>query len=304
MAKLDDSKTKIKSNESRKYFYFAVFVLIVLIASVFAFVASKTDFSPEIALIPIHGEIGIDDSADPVEITKLMEKAEKSPSVKAIILDIDSPGGAVVASKQIADVVKGAKKPTVALIRDVGASGALWIATSADKVVADYSSITGSIGVSASYLSFEKLMEKYGITYNRLVTGDYKDLGTPYRELKPEEKEKLMGQINFIKEQFVTAVAENRNLSKDFVENLSDGSIWLGYEAKNYGIVDVLGGEKEAKELAESLANVTNAKIVRYEREKSITELLTGSESSFAYWFGKGFGSEFLKVKQNLAIDA
>ncbi|MGC8885270.1 MAG: signal peptide peptidase SppA [Candidatus Nanoarchaeia archaeon] len=294
------------TKEQRKKPY-VIILLIFLLGAIlaFAFMAMEFkdfNFRPKIAVIPIYGEIGASDSANPTEIIKFLDKAEKDSSVKAIILDINSPGGTVVASKQIADAVKSVKKPTVALIRDVGASGAFWIATAAKKIVADPMSITGSIGVSASYLSFEKLMEKYGITYNRLVTGEYKDIGSPYKELSPKEKEMLQQKINFVKEQFVSEIAQNRNLSRDFVENLSNGNIWLGIEAKKYGLVDVLGGENEAKKIAEALANITNASLIRYEHEKSLTELLTGSESSFAYWFGKGFGSEFLKIQQSLNI--
>ncbi|MEM4714224.1 MAG: signal peptide peptidase SppA [Candidatus Nanoarchaeia archaeon] len=294
-------KNKKQSTSKRILAIFA-FILITSGLVLAAIKLQQSDLKPKIAVIPIKGEIGFSDSTDPIYITKTLQKIDEDVRYKAIILDINSPGGSVVASKQIAEAIKRTKKPIVALIREVGASGALWVAVSADKVVADPASITGSIGVTASYLSFEKLMEKYGITYNRLVTGEYKDIGSPYKELTPKEKEKLMEKIEYIKNIFVQVIAENRNLSKEFVENISTGEIWLGVEAQKYGIVDYLGGEEEAKMVAEKLANITNAKLQIIEKKITIENLFTGNENSFAYWFGKGFAAAFINLKVNSVL--
>src|SRR3989344_7935467 len=140
-------------------------VLITLIAiALFSYAASKlavtVDFQNKIAVIKIDGPIGTssryfdDNSLSPETIVKFIEKANEDKSVKGIILDINSPGGSVVGSEEIKNAVKGISKPKVALIRDVGASGAYWVASAADKIIADPMSITGSIGVLGSYVEF------------------------------------------------------------------------------------------------------------------------------------------------------
>ncbi|MEM2874003.1 MAG: signal peptide peptidase SppA [Candidatus Nanoarchaeia archaeon] len=280
----------------------ALAIILFIVVSISIMLKVRQDFSlkPVIAVIPVHGEIGINSEADPIAITKLIQKADKELTVRAIIIDINSPGGSAVGSKQIADAIKLAEKPTVALIREVGASGALWIATSADRVVADPVSITGSIGVTASYVSFENLMQKYGITYNRLVTGELKDAGTPYKELTPQEREYIMKKITIIKDIFVQAIAENRNLPVKTVSELADGGIWLGSEAQAYGIVDILGGEKEAQKTAEQLAGITESRLLRLEEKRPpLFELLSGGTNSIAYWIGKGIAATFIEASNN-----
>lgn len=266
----------------------------------------KDDFSlkPAIAVIPIKGEIGVDGSADPADIVELIEKAEKEFTVKAIILDINSPGGSVVATQEIAAAIRKAEKPTVSWVREIGASGALWVAVAADKVIASPSSIMGSIGVTASYLSFEKLMEKYGVSYNRLVTGEFKDTGSQYKSLTAEEQEYLMSKLDYVKLNFVYAIAKDRNLSVEYVDELADGKIWLGYEAQQYGLVDTLGGKAEAQEAAEELAGLKESRLVMLEKKPTFAELF--SAKSLGYWMGRGLGAEFLSVgsEQKLEIGA
>src|SRR3989338_349336 len=144
-----------------------------------------------IALISIKGAVMPSDgfsflAGDGVSSERIKrepEKAEKDPSVKAILLEIDSPGGAAVASQEVANAVKASKKFKVAWIRETGASGAYWVASAADKIVASPLSITGSIGVLASYLDFSGLLNRYNVTYERIVGGKYKDIGAPYKDL-------------------------------------------------------------------------------------------------------------------------
>ncbi len=274
----------------------SVIFLILIVGWMLVSANNQKLFNPAIAVIPIKGEIGIGGPADPQTISKLIEDAEKETTVKAIIFDINSPGGGVVASETIASAVKNAKKPTVAIIREVGASGAFWIATSADKVVADPASITGSIGVTASYLSFENLMQKYGITYNQLVTGQYKDIGSPYTQLTPNEKQYLLQKITILKNMFVYAIAQNRNLSVDYVDKLADGGVWLGTEAKDYGMVDVLGGGSDAQKLAEQLAGIENSRIVIMGQQSLFGATTGAAVNSAAYWAGKGIGSELIST--------
>src|SRR3989338_9701266 len=216
---------------------YAVFVIILLavlgfiavgIISLFAGVGVES-LGGNVALIPIEGEItGSRDSgllfgsavAASPDIIEMIEKADKNPSIKAIIFEINSPGGSAVASQEIADAVAKTNKTKVAWIREVGASGAYWIASSSDYVVANRASITGSIGVIASYLEFGGFLERYNITYRRLVAGKYKDIGSPLKEMTQEEQAYLQASLDEMKDYFVSEVAKNRNMSKKEVDKV------------------------------------------------------------------------------------
>lgn len=300
-----ENKPAVKSNSKVWKIVFMVLVIFVLIFSIalFAEVSSNLGLAPAIAVIPIQGEIGIDGSADPIATSKLIDKANKDITVKAMIFEINSPGGSVVASKEIANAIKSAQKPTVAWIREVGASGAFWAATAANKVVADPASLTGSIGVTASYIDFAKAMDKYGITYNELSSGDLKDMGSPYKELTPEEKSYLLGKVITIKDLFVAAIAANRNLTFDYVNSKATGEIWLGSEAKDMGFIDVLGGKAEAQATAQQLANLTKSRLVTIETPKPLlSSLLTGNIQSMAYWIGRGIGDSWTALASSSKI--
>ena len=134
---------------------------------------------------------------------QFIKAAEKDPSVRAIIFDINSPGGSAVASEEIAHAIKESTKYKVAVIRDLGASGAYWIASSSDVIFASRMSLTGSIGVISSFIQFEGLMDKYGISYERLVAGERKDIGSPFREMTDEERILFQKKINTIHEYFI-----------------------------------------------------------------------------------------------------
>ena len=240
---------------------YAIFVLLLL--GIVGFIAvgiisllvgvDVESLGGNVALIPIEGVIlGTEDSGSFFEsitaspdTVELIEKADKNPSIKAIILEINSPGGSAVASEEIANAVKKTNKTTVAWIREVGASGAYWVASSADYIVANRVSITGSIGVIASYLEFPGLLQRYNVTYQRLVSGKYKDLGSPYRELTSEEKTIFQENLDTIRDYFVSEVAKNRNLNRKDVDKIANGLFYLGAEAKDFGLVDEIGGKDE-----------------------------------------------------------
>ena len=143
----------------------------------------------QIVIIPITGTITTELTSSLMQqketsstaILNYLDLAQRNPNIKGVLLEINSPGGTVVASKEIADKVKQMNKPVVSYIREIGTSGAYWIASSSNVIVADPLSITGSIGVIGSYLEFSQLLEKYGVTYQRLVSGSYKDTGSPFK---------------------------------------------------------------------------------------------------------------------------
>ncbi|RMD57824.1 signal peptide peptidase SppA, partial [Candidatus Woesearchaeota archaeon] len=248
--------------------------------------------SGNVALIPIKGIITSTESAliqgaQSSAITKLIEKAEEDDDIKAIVFEIDSPGGTPVASDEIARAVAEAKKPTVALIKETGASGAYWIASAADHIVANRMSITGSIGVKASRLEFAGLIKNHNITYRRLVAGDHKDTGSIWREMTEEEREMYQQILDSLHEEFIRAVAENRNLDIEQVRKYADGFVLTGKQALKAGLVDELGGKKEALKYIEETLNIT-AKTVAYKKKQTLIEQLGGVGSQASYNIGKG----------------
>lgn len=194
-----------------------------------------------------EGNIIVDQTASE-NISYAIEQAEKDDKIKAILLEIDSYGGSPVAAEEIANALKQAKKPTVALIREGGVSGAYLSATGADIIFASKNSDVGGIGVTMSYLDSSKKNQEQGLTYNRLSSGKFKDTGDPDKELSAEEIKLLMRDVNIVYQNFVKAVAENRGLDIEKVRKLADGSTMMGEMALRNGLIDQIGGVFEVKE--------------------------------------------------------
>ena len=267
--------------------------------------------SDGIAVIPIVGEISINtedgffsSGISANSIVEKLERANENKGIKAIILDINSGGGGVVASREIVKAVKEVKKPVIALIREVGASGAYWIASSADWIIADEMSITGSIGVFSSYLEFSGLLENYNVSYERLVAGEYKDLGVPYRQLTEREKIMMQQKLNLIHDFFIKDVAKNRNLDEIKVRELANGFFYLGVEGKDLGLVDELGGRKEAIAKAKELGNLKNGNLIEYRDEKSIFDFFGKIQNKAFYYMGRGIGVSLVENENKLEIIA
>ena len=284
-------------------------VIIVLILFSLSYTAAKlfggtlTSTEDKIAVIEINGPITSGGFKIPLQRTgassetliKFLEQAEESKEIKAVLLDINSPGGTVVASREVAEKVKSLKKPVVAFINEIGTSGAYWIASAADKIVADPLSITGSIGVIASYLEFADLMEKYGVTYEQLISGKYKDLGSPFKKLTPEEHRLIQKKIDKIHEAFIREVAANRKLPVQDVEKIATGEYFLGEEAKELQLVDEVGTRDLALNITKQLIGVQKVTLVKFEETKSLLSLLTNLQSEALYSLGQGIGSEMSK---------
>jgi len=299
---------KPKENFSWAYSIFTLIGLTILgfIIVVFASVFSSSDFESlegNVAVIPIKGVIMADDdnaffedivsSTDTVE---LIEKAADNENIKAIILEINSPGGSAVASEEIANAVKKTNKTTVAWIREVGASGGYWIASSSDYIVANRLSITGSIGVIASYLEFSGFLDRYNITYERLVAGKYKDIGSPFKDMTPEERMVFQQSLDEMRDYFASEVAKNRNINKKDIDKIANGMFFTGAQAKTLGLVDELGGKGEAIAYIEKKEGIT-AELVDYETEKGFFDLISSAMSKQSFFVGKGIGSSVLDRK-------
>ena len=250
------------------------------------FLSMFINYSPgmdtgNIAIIPIKGVITTDQSSglgsdvsSSDSIINSLEKAEQNPNIKAILLDINSPGGSGVAADEISQKIKSINKTTVAVVRDMGASAAYWITSSADYSFANRMSVTGSIGVIGSYLDFSGLLTRYNVTYQRYVSGDLKDMGSPFKEPSEQESELYQQIIDKMKSFFVEEVAANRNLSVEDVEKMATGQIFLGVEAKDLGLIDELGTKQDAISYIEAKYNITAAPVEIVEK-KTFADLLS-----------------------------
>lgn len=255
-----------------------------------------------VALIKINGPITAEgedflntNTISSADIVKFIEDADENREIKAIFVEINSPGGSAVASAEIVSALKKTNKTKVALIREIGTSGAYWVASASDKIVAHPLSVTGSIGVLGSYLEFSKLLERFNITYERLVAGKYKDIGSPLKELSEDEKRILQEAIDSIQAYFLADVAKNRNLPEAVLDDISTGRIYIGIDAKKLGLVDVLGGKDEAEQLVKEMANITEITYVPYEKKRALSELLRNIFKETGFFVGKGIGDEIIK---------
>jgi len=252
--------------------------------------------APTVKVVPVRGVISVYNGASSQRIAQQIASADSDSSVKAILLEINSPGGYIVATEEISRAVEACDKPVVAWIREEGASGAYWVASSADLIVAEPASITGSIGVTASYLQYAGLLEKYGITYERLVTGKYKDMGSPYKELSSSERTMLQSKINVLNEQFIGHVSRARGMSESNVRALATGEIFLGSEALENGLVDQLGDKQAAFEAAKELSGAEDASL----DDASYNGFLEGFLSTSAYWFGRGIADGLITLSEQV----
>jgi len=203
-------------------------------------------------------------------VEELNDYADDS-SVKAIVIRIDSPGGGVVASQEIYNAVKNAKKEGKKIIVSMGsvaASGGYYVAAAADKIVANPGTLTGSIGVKMEFANVEKLLEKIGVKGMVVKAGEFKDIGSPYRDMTAQEKKLLQDVIDDVHNQFIKAVAEGRNLPEADVRAIADGRIFTGQQALTLKLVDQLGDLGDSIRLAGSLAGIKGKPKVIEKRKK------------------------------------
>ena len=215
----------------------------------------KRKSKKRMARIVIDGAINGDTRKLFLKAIKQIEERE----FPALLLRIDSPGGTVGDSQEIhASLIRLKEKGchVVASFGNISASGGVYIGIAAEKIVANPGTITGSIGVILRGNNLSKLLEKVGIKFETVKSGIYKDILSPDRALSSEERELLQSLIDSSYQQFVSAVANGRNLSEEKVREFADGRVFTGMQAKELGLVDELGDENDAKLLAIKIANL------------------------------------------------
>ncbi len=220
---------------------------------------------------------------DSEPVVRQLRKYRQRSSVKAIVLRLDSPGGAVAPSQEIFDEVKrtvASGKPVVVSMGSVAASGAYYIACGATRIVANPGTITGSIGVISEFVSFKGLMDKIGLEQTTVKSGRYKDLGNPGRRMTEDEVVRIQSVIDDVYEQFVEAVQKARSLPLDSVRQLADGRVYSGRQAKRLGLVDTLGTLQTAVTIAGLLGRIEGEpRVVKERKRESLMEQLLGSDT-------------------------
>jgi len=272
-----------KRYRRRRINFKGIFLLFLLFFLVSSIISSITySITPKIAVIPIKGVISSEASSSVFgstlssrDIADQIRSLKDDSSVKAILIDINSPGGSPVASEEISRAIEDTKKekPVYAIINDIGASGGYWIGVSADKLYASKLSVVGSIGVTSAGLSYENLIKDYNITYRQQTAGKYKDLGSPFREQTQEEKEIMQKLLDDLHSEFKIHISKSRNISLEELEEYAQGQIFLGEEAKEIGLIDDIGYYDST---IDELRNITsqNAIIINYEPEPSLIDIL------------------------------
>lgn len=256
--------------------------VVAVIAGAVLWALSDFEISPKsnkVGVLEIKGTI-----TGSQEILKQIKEFRTDSSVKAILVRIDSPGGAVGPSQEIYRELKraAATKPVVASLGGVAASGGYYIACAANHVVANPGTITGSIGVIIHFPNLRELFDKIGYQMTTIKSGQFKDLGNPARAMTPEEKEVLQGMIDETYRQFVRDVSAARKLPEDEVRKVADGRIFVGEQAQALKLVDQLGNFEDAVDKAAELGKIEGEPDVVYAKKKkrALIDLLFGSDLS------------------------
>ncbi len=256
--------TKLSGAESEKKLEF------VTLSKYHKVPKSKSGYSKnKIALVYASGEIGMglgdNETIGSEGLSKAIRDARQDSSIKAIVLRINSPGGSALASDIIwRELSLAAKaKPLIVSMGSVAASGGYYIAAAADTIVADATTITGSIGVFGVLLNTKNFLnKKLGITTDVAKTNTHSDIGSIYRPLLPEEREVIQQEVENIYDVFISRVADGRKLTKTAVDSIGQGRVWSATDAKRIGLVDIIGGLDKAIEIAAAKAHLKDYRVV------------------------------------------
>jgi len=245
--------------------FFVIIIAVIAILSFMLTFTHKVQIGEKVALVKVEGIIL--DSQDVIEELKAYSENQ---SIKAVVLRIDSPGGAVAPAQEIyKEIIKlKLKKKVVVSMGSVAASGGYYIACPADKIVANAGTITGSIGVIMEIPNFEGLLKKIGVETQVIKSGKHKDIASVFKSMTDEERKILQSVLDDVHEQFIKAVSEGRRMEYEEIKKLADGRIFTGKKAKELGLVDVLGNLEDAIKLAGQLSGIKGEPQVVTKKEK------------------------------------
>lgn len=254
-------------------FFLIIFAVIVILSLMLTF-SHKVPLGEKVALIRVTGVI-----IDSTDVIDELKEYAKDNSIKAVVLRVDSPGGAVAPSQEIYEEVLKLKenKKVIVSMGSVAASGGYYIAAPADKIVANAGTLTGSIGVIMEIPNVSGLMKKIGVETQIVKSGSYKDIASVFRSLKPEEKEILQSVLDDVHDQFIRAVSDGRGMKVEDIKSIADGRIFTGRMAKELGLVDELGNLQDAIMLAGKLTGIKGEPhVVSKKEEFSILDMIKG----------------------------
>ncbi len=258
----------------RKIFIITLIALAVIAVLVLPFINGvdmRREVSPQdedrIVVIKLQGPIQegmggfFAGGISPDHVYSQLQRAEEDPYIEGVVLRVESPGGSIAASQEIAAIIRDFEKPIVVSMADMAASGGYYISAPAQGIVAQPGTITGSIGVISSVMDMEELYEKLGIKVETIKSGEHKDMFS--RSLTDEERELMQEISDRAYEQFINDVAEGRDMEVEEVRELATGELFIGSQAKELGLVDRLGGVEEAIDYLAELNDLEHP--VRYE---------------------------------------
>lgn len=251
-------------------------VLVMFVVTIWLLIAVTDDGLPggaKVAVVEVEGVIGTEVSRglDTEDIVRTLGEYRDDPSIRAVVLRINSPGGVVAPTQEIATAVRRlreAKKPVVASLGSVAASGGYYVAAAADRIFASPGTLTGSIGVVMQLANIEGLLKKVGVEYVVVKAGAYKDVGNFARPMTPEERRILQSLLDDVYDQFIGAVAEGRGLDPQAVRGFAEGRIFSGRQAQTLKMVDELGGLEDAVLAAAKMAGLPGKPKVVYPRRR------------------------------------
>jgi protease-4 len=249
-----------------------LFLLLAVVSIILMVLQKNMPMGDRIALIRIEGLI-----TDSKEATEDIKEYVKNPSIKAIVLRIDSPGGAVGPAQEIYEEVRkaAAKKKVIVSMGSVAASGGYYVASPATKIIANPGTLTGSIGVIMEIPNISGLMDKLGIRTEVVKSGRHKDIASIFRGIGKEEREILQGVLDNVHGQFIKAVAEGRNMLPSDVEKIADGRVFTGEQALKEGLIDELGDLEDAVQAAAKLSGIKGEPAIVSKKERfSLIDLI------------------------------
>lgn len=289
---MDELGDKSKRNRRIGYILIAI-VLMSTVAGILLIATGMVDtrvgdfwiVRESVAVIHVQGPIlsgsipGGFGFASSEDVINSIRDAKRDSSVKAIVLRLNSPGGTPAAAQEIVIEIERTEKPIVISMGDIATSGAYWISASADYIMASEDTMTGSIGVIWVIENREAYFEEEGIRYDVFKSGEMKDMGAPWRNLTDEEIDLINDLLMAVHMRFVDTIVEGRGIPINEVEELADGRVFLGADAKTHGLIDGFGNLYDAIDVAADLGGIEREPMVIHMNRPSLAGLLFGGET-------------------------
>jgi len=293
-----------RKRHGNPYLVPAIVAAVLLLLLIVFFVLPAVPLYQKIGVVEVRGDLTIDGednylyySSGVRETIGLFKQADADPEVSVILLDINSGGGSIVASKELMRAVRNAEKPVVAYISEVGASGAYLVATAADEIITDEDSLTGSIGAVSEIHNYLGLLEKIGVNVTLLTSGDYKAMGSPFEEFTDEEKELILTIVRDAHSQFRSDVLANRPwMDAPQFDSIADGRLLSGRQALAAGLIDFTGSRDFALDRAAALGGIEDVPEEKhfFSEDFSFTDLFTS--------MGRAFGAGFINSANSKVV--